>query len=120
MIFIFIALILFLFLFQDIPKRLCALHKGHPEKSEDTSEDGVPYEVIDAIASLREEVKNVEDLISVLEAAEQNDESGISVNFTDASGNSKFKACANEELLRYLYSERLRIRKQLSKIISTL
>ena len=92
--------------------------EGPSEEIEENYAGYVPYSLVDSIASERERVRNIEDLISLTEASmEEESESGITVNFTDASGEYHFRA---EALLQYLYSERAQIRKEISEKIRTI
>lgn len=101
--------------------RLWNAREGPSEESEDNFTGYVPYELVDAIASERERVKNIENLISVIEATmNEESESGIQINFADASGQYRFHSTANEALLQYLYSERAQIRKEISEKIRTI
>lgn len=95
--------------------------EGPSEEIEENYAGYVPYSLVDSIASERERVRNIEDLISLTEASmEEESESGITVNFTDASGEYHFRAEADMALLEYLYAERRQIRKEISEKIRTI
>lgn len=82
----------------------------------------LPYELIDDIASERERVKAVEDLISVLEAYDghPDEDEELKVFFSDPSGEYKFTVEKSQELLKYLYTERRRIKSDLSDKLRTI
>lgn len=88
--------------------------------SENFEEENISYQLIDEIASERERAKQLEDLISVLEAYKdaQADED-FNVSFTDPSGSYKFSVKYSDELLGYLYTERQKTRTELNKKIKS-
>lgn len=95
--------------------------EGPPEEFEDNDAGYVPYRLVDAIAAERERVKNIEDLMSLIEAKmSEAEETGITVKFTDATGEHSFTAMAGDDLLDYLRCERAQIRKEISEKIRTI
>lgn len=102
MIFKLIALLMLSFLF---------IQWGKPPESE----KNLPYKLIDEIASERERVKNIEDLISVIEAYKDDPEhEEFSIAFTAPNGGYRFDVFSSDELLTYLYSERKKSREEMS------
>lgn len=110
--------ILAAYIMFDMVRSFCKSREGPSEENEDNDEDLVSYELVDDISALRERSKNIEDLISMVEISDE-DISGVKVSFEDASGRHHFSAEANEELLRYLYTERHRIKKEITRKMRT-
>lgn len=90
-------------------------------ESKEESDEILPYELIDEIASERERIKNLEDLITVMETYhEYPDERCVNVCFQDPAGRYKFDVEYSGELLEYLYAERLRTKAELSRKIKSI
>lgn len=115
---IFQITVIFLVLWVAIDT-ISRLRKPRDQSSESNYEDDISYELVDDIVALRERSKQIENLISDLEAGIDETESGITMRFQDASGDYHFPVSANEQLLKYLYSERAKIRKDIARKMRT-
>lgn len=119
-IFRIIAIFTFAYVIADGIKSFCKSREGPSEENSDSNEDLIPYDVLDDIVSLRKQLQNIEDLISDLESFRDDPyQQKVKVNFADASGKYGFQATGSEELLKYLYSERDNLRRQITVKIRT-
>lgn len=103
---------LFAWLIRDIVKAFCRVREGPSEESEDNNEEHVPLSAVDDVCNLRRELKMIEDLISDTEA-------GVKLRVSDIAKEYQFEVGSGEDFLKYLYSERERIRQEITDIFRT-
>ena len=100
---------LFAWIIRDAVKAFCGVREGPSEKSSDNDEGYVPYEAVDSVCDLRRQLSMIEDLIS-------DTESSVKLRISDAAKEYHLEVGNGEDFLKYLHSERDRLRQEITDI----